>query len=113
EICKIAPKAFVLSNTSSIPIHLLASESGLKDQLIGFHFYNPPAVQKLVELIPQERAGEVADEVADEVLAISQELAKKMNKIVVYSRDVAGFIGNGHFSREIALACRFVEELQK
>jgi len=44
--------ACYFSNTSSIPIHVLEKESNLKKRLIGFHFYNPPAVQQLLESFP-------------------------------------------------------------
>ncbi|HNY03938.1 MAG TPA: 3-hydroxyacyl-CoA dehydrogenase NAD-binding domain-containing protein, partial [Bacteroidales bacterium] len=39
------------TNTSSIPIGKLDEGAGLGGRIIGFHFYNPPAVQKLVEII--------------------------------------------------------------
>ena len=39
------------SNTSSIPIHELDERVDLGGRALGFHFYNPPAVQRLVELI--------------------------------------------------------------
>lgn len=39
------------TNTSSIPIQYLNEKAGLDGRIIGYHFYNPPAVQKLVELI--------------------------------------------------------------
>lgn len=98
-----APKAWVLTNTSSIPIGLLAKEGG---NIIGCHFYNPPPVQKLLEIIPCE-GGE------ENLTAFAVKLAKRLKKTVVFSKDVAGFIGNGHFSREIVFACLLVEELSK
>ena len=45
-------KPWFFTNTSSIPIGELEVAAGVEGRLIGFHFYNPPAVQKLVELIP-------------------------------------------------------------
>jgi 3-hydroxyacyl-CoA dehydrogenase len=47
----ISSDALFLTNTSSIPIHLLNEKARLNNRIIGFHFYNPPLVQKLVELI--------------------------------------------------------------
>jgi 3-hydroxyacyl-CoA dehydrogenase len=94
---------WVFSNTSSIPIHLLAEESGLKGHLIGFHFYNPPPVQKLLEIIPSKYT---APELKDLAFKLSMELEKQP----VLSADVAGFIGNGHFSREILFACQMAKE---
>ena len=46
-----ASDAYFFTNTSSMPIGLLDKEAGLDGRIVGFHFYNPPAVQKLVEII--------------------------------------------------------------
>ncbi len=94
------------TNTSSIPISELDEKANLGGRIIGFHFYNPPAVQKLVELI---RAKNTLDEVNDFALLF----AKNLRKVVVPSNDVAGFIGNGHFMRDILYAAGEVEKLQK
>jgi len=96
--------AWFLTNTSSIPISELNKKVGLDGRIIGFHFYNPPAVQKLVELI---RAEATRPELAD----FAAEFAKRLRKIVVPSRDVAGFIGNGHFMRDALHAIAEVDRL--
>jgi 3-hydroxyacyl-CoA dehydrogenase len=93
-----------LTNTSSIPISELDAKVGLGGRIIGFHFYNPPAVQKLVEVI---RGGMTLPELADFAAAY----AKKLRKMVVPSNDVAGFIGNGHFMRDALHAIAEVERL--
>ncbi len=95
-----------LTNTSSIPISELNDRVKLEGRIVGFHFYNPPAVQKLVELI---RADSSLSALGD----FSVELAKKLRKTVVPSRDVAGFIGNGHFMRDGLYALSEVESLAK
>ncbi|MCX6305051.1 MAG: 3-hydroxyacyl-CoA dehydrogenase family protein [Bacteroidetes bacterium] len=94
------------TNTSSIPITKLDEGAGLKGRIIGFHFYNPPAVQKLVEII--KAAGTLP-----EVEAFALQYAKNLRKVVVPSHDVAGFIGNGHFMRDILYATAEVERLSK
>ncbi len=96
--------AWFLTNTSSIPIHEIDGKAGLGGRLIGFHFYNPPAVQKLVEVI---RAKSTLPELADFAL----QYAKKLRKVVVPSNDVAGFIGNGHFMRDALHGISEVERL--
>lgn len=96
-------KGWFFTNTSSIPIHLLAEQSGLKERLVGLHFYNPPPVQKLLEIIPSKYTD-------PQLLEIAFSIAKEMNKVAVQSKDVAGFIGNGHFSREILLAAQLAEK---
>ena len=86
--------------------HLTSStrRSGLGGRIIGFHFYNPPAVQKLVEVI---RAETTLPELAE----FAAQYAKKLRKTVVPSNDVAGFIGNGHFMRDALHGIAEVERL--
>ena len=94
------------TNTSSIPIHELDEKANLNGRIIGFHFYNPPAVQKLVELI---EAKQTLPELGD----FAREYAKRLRKVVVPSNDVAGFIGNGHFMRDALHGISEAEELAK
>ncbi len=86
-------KVWFFTNTSSVPIHYLEENADLKGRIIGFHFYNPPAVQKLVELIKTENTDPELEEFA-------KNYAKNLKKIIVPSNDFAGFIGNGHFMRD-------------
>lgn len=95
---------YVFTNTSSIPIHVLNDSGGLHSRIIGFHFYNPPSVQKLVELIPLTNGEPLLYEWA-------YELAKRIKKTLILSKDVAGFIGNGFLLREALFACAKVREL--
>ena len=103
---RCAPDAVFLTNTSSIPISILDQSAGLDGRILGFHFYNPPAVQKLVEMISGSGT-------RPEVVALGQDLGKAFGKTVVPSRDVAGFIGNGHFIRELLFAMGRYRALRK
>ncbi len=94
------------TNTSSVPIHLLDEGAGLGGRVLGFHFYNPPAVQKLVELI-------VTDSTIPEAKAFAEQYARNLKKVVVPSRDFAGFIGNGHFMRDALHGIHEVEKLNR
>ncbi len=94
------------TNTSSVPIHLIDEEASLDGKVIGFHFYNPPAVQKLVELIK-------TDQTKPEVVEFAYAYAKNLKKIVVPSNDFAGFIGNGHFMRDGLHGIKEAENLAK
>ena len=97
-------KPWYMTNTSSIPIHELDEKAALDGRIIGFHFYNPPAVQKLVEIIKSRAT-------LPELNAFAAEYAKKLRKTVVPSRDVAGFIGNGHFMRDALFGLAEIERL--
>lgn len=88
---------YFLTNTSSIPIAVLANKTSLERRVIGYHFYNPPQKQKLVELV-------IPEQTEPELKEIAETLGKVMKKIAVPSNDIAGFIGNGHFMREILYA---------
>lgn len=102
----MSKKTYFFSNTSSIPIHQLRKNSHIDNRLIGFHFYNPPAVQPLVELI-------IPSDTPEQLSLLSLEVAKRLNKTIVQAHDIAGFIGNGHFIREISFACELVTSLHE
>lgn len=106
SIAKFTSKeTLFFTNTSSIPIALLDKKAHLKGRLAGFHFYNPPMVQKVVELVFTENASE-------EIQKTAFGLAERLKKTSVIARDVAGFIGNGYFIRELHFACLIVHELE-
>ena len=101
-----AADTFYFTNTSSIPIKLLDEKVGLQGRIIGYHFYNPPAVQKLVELISPKT-------INPELHEIALELGKRLRKKLIPSNDIAGFIGNGHFMRDGLHALQEVNNLKK
>ncbi|MFZ4401616.1 MAG: 3-hydroxyacyl-CoA dehydrogenase family protein [Bacteroidales bacterium] len=94
------------TNTSSIPISELDKNAGLKGRVLGVHFYNPPAVQKLVEIIKAENT-------LTELNEFAVQFAKNLRKTVVPSHDFAGFIGNGHFMRDALHGISEAENLNK
>jgi len=93
------------TNTSSVPISYLNEQTELEGRIIGFHFYNPPAIQKLVELINSE-------DTLPELNEFALEYAKRLRKFVVNSNDVAGFIGNGHFMRDALFGIKLLNDLK-
>ncbi|MFA6922855.1 MAG: 3-hydroxyacyl-CoA dehydrogenase family protein [Bacteroidales bacterium] len=95
-----------LTNTSSIPINEIDQKAKLGGRIIGFHFYNPPAVQKLVEVI---KANTTVPDLAEFALSY----AKNLRKVVVPSNDFAGFVGNGHFMRDAIYGMNEVQRLTK
>jgi len=92
------------TNTSSVPIGGLNKNAALQGRILGFHFYNPPAVQKLVELIT------IAENPA-EMVEFANKYAANLRKTVVPSNDIAGFIGNGHFMRDALFGIAEAERL--
>lgn len=99
-------KPYYFTNTSSVPIHLIDEEANLGGRVLGFHFYNPPAVQKLVELICTDKSDA-------EMIEFAGAYAKNLGKVVVPANDFAGFIGNGHFMRDALHGIHTMEKLAK
>jgi len=89
EVEKLAKKdAIIVSNTSSISIDEIASATRRPERFCGMHFFNPPQLMKLVEVV---RGAKTSDETVDVVV----EAAKKMGKEpVVVKKDSPGFIVN-------------------
>jgi 3-hydroxybutyryl-CoA dehydrogenase len=81
------PGTILASNTSSIPISRLAGATGRPGDVIGIHFFNPPPVMALVELIPASTTSEATLDTARGWVA-------SLGKTTVVSRDEAGFIVN-------------------
>lgn len=80
--------AILASNTSGLSINAMSTHVKDKTRFIGTHFWNPPHIIPLVELIR-------ADETSEEVLATMKELVESVGKeSVVVNKDVPGFIGN-------------------
>ncbi|MEM0358701.1 MAG: 3-hydroxyacyl-CoA dehydrogenase [Candidatus Hadarchaeales archaeon] len=89
EADKNAPKhAILASNTSALPISEIASATTRPEKVVGMHFFNPPQLMRLVEVVRGEKT-------SDETVRITVELAKKFGKEpVIVNKDVPGFIAN-------------------
>jgi 3-hydroxybutyryl-CoA dehydrogenase len=80
--------ALIASNTSSIPIMRLASMTRRPDRVCGLHFFSPVPVMKLVEVVV---ALETSAQTSGRVEAFARD---QLGKVVIRSRDRAGFIVN-------------------
>ena len=100
ELDKAArPEVIFASNTSTLPITEIANTTSRPDKFIGIHFFNPPQLMKLVEVIPGEKTSQ-------EITEITQEFVKSVNKQAVLCRkDVPGFIINRLFIPMVHEAC--------
>ena len=77
-------ETILASNTSSISISSLASHVERRDRFVGMHFFNPPHLMKLIEIVRGERT---SDETVEQV----REVAEKMGKTAIVVRDSPGF----------------------
>jgi 3-hydroxybutyryl-CoA dehydrogenase len=79
--------AILASNTSSIPITVLASATDRPESVIGMHFFNPVPVLKLVEIV---RGRETSDKTAAAIVGLAEDLGKTP----AVANDFPGFVSN-------------------
>ncbi|MFF2774519.1 3-hydroxyacyl-CoA dehydrogenase NAD-binding domain-containing protein [Streptomyces sp. NPDC058052] len=88
--------ALLCSNTSTLPITVLAEGVERQTDFIGLHFFSPVDKMPLVEIIKGERTG-------DEALARAFDLVRQINKTPIVVNDSRGFFTSrviGHFINE-------------
>jgi 3-hydroxybutyryl-CoA dehydrogenase len=85
EVC--GEECVLATNTSSIPVTSLAGAAARPEHVVGMHFFNPPPLMKLLEVIAAEQTGERALEVA-------RAAGEAMGKRVIVATDGPGFLVN-------------------
>jgi enoyl-CoA hydratase/3-hydroxyacyl-CoA dehydrogenase len=85
------PKTLFASNTSTLPISEMADLTDRPESFIGLHFFNPPQLMKLVEVIQGHKTGQST---VERIMAFVEDLGKTP---VLVQKDVAGFIVNRIF----------------
>jgi 3-hydroxybutyryl-CoA dehydrogenase len=87
EVEKFAPEdALLCSNTSSISITELASAARRPEQFCGMHFFNPPQLMRLIEII---RGVKTSDETINTIVEVTKRMGKEP---VVVNKDCPGFV---------------------
>lgn len=82
------PNAIIATNSSVIPVSLIAAGSDSADRTVGMHWWNPPDLIPIVEVI---RGSQTSNETMDR----SFEMLSRANKLPVrVEKDVPGFVGN-------------------
>lgn len=104
ELDKAAESRVIFaSNTSTLPITEIANTTSRPEKVIGIHFFNPPQLMKLVEVIPGEKT-------ASEITEMTQEFVRSVKKTpVVCRKDVPGFIVNRLFIPMVHEACYMMD----
>ena len=107
ELDKVADDQVIFaSNTSTLPITEIANTVSNPEKFIGIHFFNPPQLMKLVEVIPGQKT-------SDKVVDLTTDFVKSVKKIPVTCRkDVPGFIVNRLFIPLVHESC-YIMERQK
>jgi len=76
--------AILATNTSSLPIHRIAEAVADPGRVVGLHFFNPPHIMKLVEVVR-------ADRTAPQVLDTALRFVGRLGKEAIVARDTPGF----------------------
>jgi len=96
--------AIIASNTSSISITELASATHRPEKFAGMHFFNPPQLMKLIEII---RGAKTTDETVNTIVEVTKKMGKEP---VVVNKDVAGFVVNRVLIPALNAAVALVDE---
>jgi 3-hydroxybutyryl-CoA dehydrogenase len=83
----LAPHALMASNTSSLSITVLAGATQRPEQVLGLHFFNPPILMALIEVVRGERTSQAT-------LDAGVEFARALGKTPVACKDTPAFIAN-------------------
>jgi 3-hydroxybutyryl-CoA dehydrogenase len=84
----VAPTTILASNSSAIPSTEIGRHLAHRDRVIGTHFWNPPHLVPLVEVIQNEKT-------SPEVVRKTMDLLRRAGKVPVHvRRDIPGFVGN-------------------
>ncbi len=83
----LKPGAILATNTSTLSIDEIASCTSRPQDVIGLHFFSPAHIMRLLEIVRGSRT-------ADDVIATSLKLAKRLGKIGVVVGNCFGFVGN-------------------
>jgi 3-hydroxybutyryl-CoA dehydrogenase len=89
------PDAILATNTSSLRVAEIAAGVPGPERVVGMHFFNPPALMKLVEIVAAPGASEAA-------LAATTEAGERMGRTPIRATDTPGFVAN-RLARPFAL----------
>ena len=98
------PDAIIGTNTSNIRITDLSQYVVSPSRFLGTHFFNPPVIMKLVELVKGEKTDE---KVLDDVYSLMKSLGKEPIKVM---KDTPGFIVNRISAPELLLFCLIADQ---
>ena len=81
------PEAILASNTSSLPVTAIGAETPNPERVVGMHFFNPPALMELVEVVATASS-------SAEALEATTEVGRRMGRTPIRAKDSPGFIAN-------------------
>jgi 3-hydroxybutyryl-CoA dehydrogenase len=81
------PDTVLATNTSSLSVTAIAAAAPEPARIVGMHFFNPPALMELVEIV-------AGDESSEPALELATEVARGMGRTPIRARDSVGFVAN-------------------
>jgi 3-hydroxyacyl-CoA dehydrogenase/enoyl-CoA hydratase/3-hydroxybutyryl-CoA epimerase len=100
---QMKPDAILASNTSSIPLQVLAPALSRPERLVGLHFFNPVAQMMLVEIVE-------GPQTSPAVMQAGQAFARQIDKLPLPCKSAPGFLVNRVLSPYLLEAMLMVDE---
>ncbi|MCW2952696.1 MAG: 3-hydroxyacyl-CoA dehydrogenase [Conexibacter sp.] len=95
--------AILASNTSALSISEMADATSRPDKVVGFHFFYPASMMRLVEVIE-------GDETSTETVQAAVSLAQTIRKLPIRCAEAPGFVVNRILNSSFGEVFRFQEE---
>src|SRR5436305_2994080 len=104
ELDQVTPgHAILASNTSSLSISEMGEATSRPEQVVGFHFFYPASMMRLIEVIE-------GDETSPETMQAAANFAQAIRKMPIRCGEVPGFVGNRIANSAISEIWRLQEE---
>ncbi|HZU61697.1 MAG TPA: 3-hydroxyacyl-CoA dehydrogenase family protein, partial [Solirubrobacteraceae bacterium] len=104
ELDEVTPgHAILASNTSSLSITEMGEATGRPDQVVGFHFFYPASVMRLIEVIE-------GDDTAPSTVQAAVNFAQRIRKMPIRCGEAPGFVVNRILNSSVSELWRFQEE---
>ncbi len=104
ELDEVTPgHAILASNTSSLSITEMGEATGRPDRVVGFHFFFPPSVMRLIEVIEGE-------DTSSDTAQTASNFAQTLRKLPIRCREAPGFVVNRILNSSVSELWRFQQE---
>jgi 3-hydroxyacyl-CoA dehydrogenase len=104
ELDEVTPgHAILASNTSSLSITEMGEVTGRPDKVVGFHFFYPASVMRLIEVIE-------GDDTSPEIAQAAANFAQRIRKVPIRCAEAPGFVVNRILNSSVSELWRFQEE---
>ncbi len=100
KVCE--PKTYFGTNTSCLPVIDMAMATSRPEKVVGIHFFTPPPLMPLVEIMESVKTSK-------ETMDMAVEFGKSVDKSVIVAKDTPGFIVNAQMIPNVLNAVRMVE----